>query len=267
MNFYQNIILLLVLILSSPNHPKAQSPTLTPSKTYPIAPLPKIRAADVMWHRRIWREIDLTEKINQHLYFYENNVYSKYCLFDIFLYHLNKGTITAFSAIDDQFTEEIPIDKLQILLSDSINGKLTTLNSKDVVKYWLKEDWIYNSKKSKIEVRIVGICPVKIKKGKNGNIIGYQQLFWLYFPHIRGVLVNYEVFKQENKKGNDSGKENERISFDKVFLDRMFNSYIINRSTDKDKHVSKNKTELDVKLELEKSKYYLFNTLSRLWNN
>lgn len=227
----------------------AQSPTLEPPEIYPVTPLPKIRANDVMWHRRLWREIDLTEKINQHLYYSDNNVLPKVSLYDILLHYVNNGLLTAFSPINDRFTDSLSID--------SVNT-ISPVNSRDVVKFWLKEDWIYNSTYSKIEVRIVGICPVKIKKDKEGNIMGYEQLFWLYFPNIRGVLVNYDAFKKELTNG-------ERISFDKVFLDRMFNSYILNQHSKNSQHVSNNKSELDTKLELEKTRFYILNSETRTW--
>ena len=33
-----------------------------------VVPYTHVREADVMWHKRIWREIDLREKINHPLY-------------------------------------------------------------------------------------------------------------------------------------------------------------------------------------------------------
>ena len=36
--------------------------------TTPI-PLPSIRAADVMWSKRVWREVDFRQKFNQKFYF------------------------------------------------------------------------------------------------------------------------------------------------------------------------------------------------------
>jgi len=239
----------ILLLLSFTTIGFSQMPTLTPNQIYPVTALPKIRASDVMWQRRIWREIDLTEKINQHLYLYKENPIPNYALYDILLYYINNKLLTAYSPTNDRFTESLSID--------SVNH-ISPKNSKDVVKFWLKEDWIYNSNYSKVEVRIVGICPVKIKRDEDGYIIGYEQLFWLYFPNIRGVLVNYGAFKKELT--ND-----ERISFDKVFLDRMFNSYIINRGSKSEQHVNQNKTELDEKLELDKTIYYHFNYSNNSW--
>lgn len=247
--FIQKIIFITSILLTTIGF--SQAPVLEPKEIYPVTPLPIIRAEDVMWHRRIWREIDLTEKINQHLYFYKDNIYPQTSLYDILLHYINNGLLTAYATTNDRFTDTLAID--------SVN-QLSPENSKDVVKFWLKEDWIYNSAYSKIEVRIVGICPVKIKKDADGQIMGYEQLFWLYFPNIRGVLVNYTAFKEELTN-------NERVSFDRVFLDRMFNSYIINRGSKTEYHVGNNKTELDQKLELDKTKYYHLNTTTNLWGD
>ena len=35
-----------------------------------VIPYTHVREADVMWHRRVWRQIDLREKINHPLYYF-----------------------------------------------------------------------------------------------------------------------------------------------------------------------------------------------------
>ena len=236
---------------------------LEPKEIFPITPLPQIDSRDVMWHRRLWREIDLTEKINQHLYFGDSKSKKDYCLYDILDRYIQKGLIKGYSAENDEFTKELTVQEINSKSGDSIlvDGKLTykELDSKDVVKFWLKEDWFFNAKYSKIEVRITGVCPIKIKKDKEGNIMGYEQLYWLYFPNIRGVLVNYEALKKE--KDDDP-----RVSFDDVFIKkRMFNSYLIIKAGVKLKEIKQTKTELDIKLENEKTKIYHFNEKTKLW--
>lgn len=238
-----------------------------PTPIYTPKELPLIRSADVMWHRRLWREIDLTEKTNQHLYFYKNNPKPNLCLFDLIYQHVLNGSLKAYSTKDDKFTTELNVDSLPILLADSIYISDTTENkikqfvpvvSKDVVKFWLKEDWIYDSKYSRIDVRIIGICPVRIKKDEFGQVIGYQQLFWVYFPHARNILVNHEAFKKESEDAP-------RISFDDVFLERKFSSIIINENDKKDLHLKENLNELDTKLETERSKIYHYEPSLNLW--
>lgn len=244
----------------------AQKPN-EPQKTYIPKELPLIRRADVMWHRRLWREIDLTEERNKHLYINKTNPDPNRAMFDLLYESVLNGSLKTYSVKDDNFTTELNPKTLPLIAGDSIFTQDTTvtskkefisLKSKDVVKFWLKEDWIYDSKYAKIEVRILGICPVKVKKDEYGQIIGYQQLFWIYFPQARYTLVNYEAFKKESEDAP-------RISFDDVFLDRKFSSYIINQNKPNDLQVSENKTELDAKLEIEQTKHYFYNEFLNLW--
>lgn len=253
------IVFILLFIVNS-----AYGQVKDPIKIYPVKPLEKVEAKDVMWHRRLWREIDLTEKINQHLYFGDSKTNRNYCLYDILNKYIQSGAIKVYSATTDDFTKELTISETNNKTGDSVfvEGKLIykQLDSKDVVKYWLKEDWFFDTKYSKIEVRITGICPVKVKKDKNGNILGYEQLFWLYFPNVRGALVNYDAFQKQ--------EDESRISFDDVLTyNRMFNSYIVVKSGNKLRELKQNKTELDVKLENEKTKIYHFNKQNQLWIN
>jgi len=238
---------------------------LGPTKVFPVKPLPIVDERDVMWHRRLWREIDLKEKINQLLYFPNEKEDRKCCMYDLLYHKLMKGHIKAYDAKDDDFSKELTIKELSSMTGDSvldINGKLVykELDSRDVVKYWVKEDWFYNSKYSKIEVRITGICPVKVKVDRDGNILGYQQLFWLYYPNLRATLNNVEAFKK--KKEGDP-----RVSFDDVFINRLFNGYIIQKEGGIKQQVKQHKTELDIKLENEKTKQYSFKKETGLWGN
>lgn len=239
------------------------SQVLDPANHYQVEELPQVRASDVMWHRRLWREIDLTEKVNQHLYYPPKSENRNYALFDLLFHQLKKGVIKAYGIESDDFKKELSMSEIIGLTTDTllVNGKIVTqeVDGKDIVKLWLKEDWFYNSKYSRIEVRIIGLCPVRIKKDRNGNILGYQQLVWFYFPHIRHVLVNYEALKKQQA-------DDPRVSFDDVFVKlRKFNSYIILNKVDQLEKVRENKTELDVLLENQETKVYLFNEKTMLW--
>ena len=57
--------------------------------------------------------------------------------------------------------------------------------SKDIVQYKLKEDWFFDKERSVMDVRIIGIAPVKYVRENNdpnGVITGTKEMFWLYFP-------------------------------------------------------------------------------------
>jgi hypothetical protein len=64
----------------------------------------------------------------------------------------------------------------------------------------------------------VGIAPVQDLYGDDGVYRGPQSMFWLYYPDIRGLLANYEVFNPQNDMF--------RATWDEFFESRMFSSRI-----------------------------------------
>lgn len=61
-----------------------------------VVPYTHVREADVMWHRRVWRAIDLREKINHPLYYPIQEIEDRKSLFDVIKLGVEEGTITAY---------------------------------------------------------------------------------------------------------------------------------------------------------------------------
>lgn len=247
------------------------------TKTQRVVPYPYIRQADVMWYRRVWREIDLREKINLPLYYPVTPTNDRKSLFDVIKQGiLEDGSITAYSpgptAEDDEFTTPMLPSEVKNLLTDvdtvmrenvitfQMDTVITTIpvTGEKVKKYVLKEDWIFDRQRSVMDIRIIGLCPKQEVLGDEGEVRGYKPLFWLYFPELRYVLVNWDVFNREN--------DAQRRSFDHVFWSRMFNSTIIKVSNVYDRNVKQYKTGIDALLEAETIKEDLFNFEHDLWN-
>jgi len=79
-----------------------------------VQPYPSLRQADVMWSRKIWREIDLRQKINHPFYYPENNgipgaavTDDRKSLIDVIYSAIKEGSITAYgnAVFDDEFRE------------------------------------------------------------------------------------------------------------------------------------------------------------------
>ena len=68
------------------------------TKTKRVVPYPHIREADVMWYRRVWRTIDLREKMNHTLYYPTEPINDRKSLFDVIKQSLLvDGSITAYN--------------------------------------------------------------------------------------------------------------------------------------------------------------------------
>ncbi|MBL7962366.1 MAG: gliding motility protein GldN [Flavobacteriales bacterium] len=246
------------------------------TKTQRVIPYPHIREADVMWARRVWRTIDLREKINHTLYYPVEPINDRKSLFDVIKQALLvEGSITAYDvgpiAQDDEFRKallpsqlkEIFVRKDTVSVEDQDGNMVqqvveNTLTSRDIKQYRLKEDWIFDKQRSKMDIRIIGIAPMKEVRGDDGEIRGYTPLFWLYYPELRYVLANWDVFNREN--------DAERRSFENVFWTRQFNSYITKWSNVYDRQVVDYKQGIDALLEGEEIKQALFEFEHDLWN-
>lgn len=249
-------------------------------------PYSEIRDADVFYRQRIWRIIDLREKANFHLY-YPLDIQSDYMsLFDLLKKHIEDGTIQAYKAElgpnqqDDKFTVKLSKSDLEktFLLSEGdvetdVNGRELQDQSGKVIRddkpllaehiayYKLKEDWVFDSKRSRMEARIIGLAPMKplfdpLDKKK---IIGYTEVFWVYFPAIRNILCVNNAVNTKNSS--------QKRSFDDIFSKRIFTSLIV--KTDYDNPYNRNITDykkgFDALLEAEKVKKILFNFEHDLW--
>jgi len=248
-------------------------PEHTPTrKVIPYAPL---READVMWSKRIWRVIDLREKINHPFYFPVTPIQNRKALIDVMKEGIMEGTITAYAdaAIDDEFkapmTKEevteifIRIDTVFVEDPDDPDNYLeqvqeTELAADEIRQIWVKEDWFFDRQRSVMDVRIIGLSPLKIQTDESGNFKGFEPLFWIYFPEARYVFANYEIFNREN--------DAERRTFEDLFWKRTFNSYIRKESNVYDRTIAEYTKGIDQQLEAERIKNNMFNFEHDLWS-
>jgi len=240
-----------------------------------VIPYTHVREADVMWHRRVWRTIDLREKINHPLYFPTTDIEDRKSLFSVIKSGIEEGTITAYSDESDEF--EIPLTKAEVMegilkkaeiklnydeYGEVLDGFSDTIwtdyEPNAIVAYRIKEDWFFDNERSIMDVRIMGICPVRLEFDENLNVKGKVPMFWIYFPEARYVFANYDVFNSQN--------DAERRTFEDIFWKRIFNSYAYKRSNVFDRNNRGFLKDIDLLLEAERIKEDIFTMEHDLWH-
>jgi gliding motility associated protien GldN len=235
-----------------------------------------VRDADMMWSKRVWRVIDLREKMNQPLYYPLEPTQCLMSLFDVLKTAILQGDLKAFAnpIFDDEFTSEMTKEEVgkMIVSWDSTHqvenvdnpGEMIMkpmkkeLTAGNISQYWIKEDWFFDKQRSVMEVRIIGICPLVQKLSEDGDVIGLKPLFWIYFPDARPYLAQMASFNFHN--------DAERMSYDELFEKRKFSSYVYKESNVYNRSIADYKQGLDAQLESEEVKEDIFKYESDLWH-
>ncbi len=251
-----------------------------------VVPYPHLRQADVMWKRRIWEQIDLRQKMNYSLYYPVKPIKDRKCLFDLIVDGINQGQITAYKPVnamllpDDEFTismspEEVeealnfieypPLksllnsndDSLDVMGNTVTDTIKTKLEADKILRYELKEDWIFDKQRSERYVRIIGIAPVAEKKSAAG--VSVEKLFWLYFPECRYLFANADVFNLHNTS--------QPITFDDLFQKRMFSAFVVKEENVYDRRIEEyHRIPMKAILESDRIKEDLFLFEHDLWH-
>ena len=235
-----------------------------------VLPWEPVRESDIMWRKKIWRVIDVREKMNLPFINPEENFFTI----------LMKGiqdpdtmkSIRAYRSESDKFWYKITpqevstmgssIDTIQQVDPITYETKLkiivNKLNPEDIKRYRIKEEWFFDKQYSTLKVRIIGIAPILEKKDDTGNFLGEQVLFWIRYPDCREYLARHQVFIE----GNDANP----MSWEDLFELRRFSSYISKESNVHNRRLQDYLQGIDILLEGEKIKSEIFNFEHDLWS-
>ena len=193
-----------------------------------------VREADVMWKKRVWREIDTRQKQNMAFRYPGDDASGGGMFIEILIDAIKKGKIKGYSTADDRFTSALSKDQIMEMLTgkpdsipveDPITGQITIkiikrdFNPDAVTKFRIKEDWIFDRNLGRMVVRIVGLAPLLDRYNDDGTFRASAPMFWIWYPEMRDLLAQYEVFNPENDVA--------RMTWDEYFENRYFSSYVI----------------------------------------
>jgi gliding motility associated protien GldN len=205
-----------------------------------VIPYSSVRSGDVVFSKRIWREMDLKDN--------KNHVFAspKAKLMDVLMDAILAGELTAYDATPskedptgDSFMKRLTpsqalgrfVDSVLVPQFDDEGYEIGStimageFNSDSVTRFRIKEDWFFDKQRSIFEPRIIGIAPL-MKINMGGVSLDEQPAFWVYFPEARHILINKEVADPVNDALG--------ISFDDLFIRRLFSSTIIKESNPQD---------------------------------
>ncbi|NUQ26211.1 MAG: gliding motility protein GldN [Saprospiraceae bacterium] len=231
-----------------------------------VLPYDHIREADIFWEKRIWRVIDIREKMNLPF------AYPERPLFKILMEAATSGEMTVFSTEDDKFTSRLTPDEVASMgatidtvitfdpetYQEQIQIVRNEINPEDVKRFRLKEVWFFDEETSTLQVRILGIAPLIDVKDENGNFKYEKPMFWVYYPDARQLMARERVFNV----GNDSAP----MSWEDLFEIRFFSSYVYKESNVFDRRLQEYVTGVDLLLEADKIKQTIFNFEHDLWS-
>jgi len=238
----------------------------TQEAAMPILAYDHIRQADVFWEKRVWRVIDVREKMNKSFSYPQNPLIS------ILLRGIQNGEVTAYDAIDDKFSTPINHADIeqQLFQSDTISTydpdtyeeTLTVVqndfNPEDVKRFRIKEVWFFDEETSTLKVRILGIAPLKEDYDDNGNLRFEYPMFWVHYPHIRQYLATEVAFNPVN--------EAHPLNWEHLMEARFFASTIVKASNVHDRRIEDYKSGTDALYEALKIEEEILNFEHDLWS-
>lgn len=236
-------------------------------------PFPHIRQADVMWKKRVWREIDFRQKMN-HAFYYPVTPHNDWKNFiTVVLDGLRENKFTAYDVRNnptDEFLSPLTYNQIIERETNSVVRTLkrsyppydeydtvivTQFDETRVMRLRVKEDWYFDKQRSQLMVRIIALCPVLMVEREDQEIT--KPLFWFSYQQARDVLAKSMVFNRNNSA--------ERRTYDEVFWKRMFDSYVYKEENVYDRNIGAYAAGIDALLESERVKKEIMNFEEQLW--
>lgn len=240
-------------------------------------PRPYLRKADEKFRRRVWRVIDLRQKLNK------SWTWPRAPITQVFWELATQARVRAYA--NDSLRRVVTPEDIVTSCGSKRNSKklkpglnpdsvdlddpsnydvsivVDPFDWRNIRKFEIMEDWIFDYKHGEMRPVIIAIAPLIDIDGTN-DIKNEMRPFWLKMDDCRPTLAKSQVFNRYN--------DAMRLNWDQhINGHRLFDSYIV-RTTDQDDTYLKDKSSYSsdytaLLLESEKIKNDLFIFEHDLW--
>ncbi len=171
------------------------------SKERKPLPYPSIDERDILWQKRVVRVVNFKEKMN--LYFQS----PAHNFMEMIIDGLKKGKLKAYSAEGESFAHRLDKMDLNNMLSRTDTVQVENLDTglpelkiitddldlSKITELRIEEIWFFDTKYSKMHVRIIGIAPIQTIYDDFDNPLFTRPMFWLHYPTSRDFFANHQV--------------------------------------------------------------------------
>ena len=243
-------------------------------------PYANLRELDVLWKMVIWRQIDLNENFNQFFYYpveQEKNAQGRINLVNLIMNAAANGEFEVYE--DDDMETPIEWEKavanLQGRQLKVRYGEEDEFGDQEVFNdtmpedfdpasvrlFKLKEYWYVDKADTRQKVRITGLAfrftKNILRSGESEEVNEWS--FWVPIDRmtVRQVLVNANAYDENN--------DVRERSYDDIFIQRYFDSYITRESNVHNREITQYLTGEDAILESEKIEDKIFDIENDMW--
>ena len=226
-----------------------------------------VRENDILWEKRLWRVIDIREKMNLPF------AYPQAPLAQILGLAALGGDLTVYDPGDDRFTTPLDAGALEkalfkidtIITVDPVTYEETVkivrnaINWDDVKRFRMKEAWFFDTRTGTLRFRILGIAPLINVTNGEGDFLYERPLFWVHYPGARNFLARQKVYTPGDNLSAT-------ITWEDLFEMRYFASSVYKENNVYDRRIQDYLTGVDALHEAANIEDALFNREHDLWS-
>lgn len=233
----------------------------------PLLRYQAVREADILWETRLWRVIDVREKMNLPF------SYPEAPLAQILGLAALSGDLQVYDSGDDRFGSPLSAEALRgalfgrdtITVVDVETGKDTIRvveqapDWQAVKRFRIKEAWFFDTRTGALRFRILGIAPLINVSDSEGDFLYERPLFWVHYPSARPLLARQKAWLH-------GGNLASTATWEDVFEMRYFASTVYKENNLYDRRIEHYLTGVDALFEAGKINDALFHREHDLWS-